>query len=323
MRRESISIPVSVALTNESSWEQLDNKGTSFFVVRFHFQLNEKILNDSHKVGDWIGLYQSTKGMSAQHVTSETTEVEQIISIKSIEKHLIESELLGEIASDLVANIELPKILKIGSSVKSRVSAKFKDAYTLGTEIQDSHKVTNSHTLEITNQYPAEETKAIVSVPVYRRRCLDIYLSYIDYLKVDYRRSPFGLRKKSKKYPPVTHPKKHSNIFKVGQPIATAYYWELQKNASKFMYEEEHKTEVKDPSKITICGPEETKEKYVEFPNVPTLYQIAKAAFPHKWIWRKSVTQDWTEEDLKAIELEEVKSLKNGWYNLYGKIRNR
>jgi hypothetical protein len=150
--------------------------------------------------------------MRTKHVTVETTELEQVISSKSIEKHFLESELLGEIAADLVNTIELPMILKIGSSVKSKISSKIKDSYALEKELLDSHKVTSSHTLEITNHYPAEETEAIVSVPVYRRRSVDILLSYVDYLKVEYKRSTFGLRKKSKKYPPITHPKKHNNV---------------------------------------------------------------------------------------------------------------
>jgi hypothetical protein len=104
----------------------------------------------------------------------------------------------------------------------------------------------------------------------------------------------------------------------VGQPVATAYYWELQKNASKFMYEKDHQTEVADPSQITICSPVSTKERFVEFPDVPTLYHIAKAAFPYKWIWRKSTNNEWTEDDLRSIELEEVKKLKKGWSSLYG-----
>lgn len=231
--------------------------------------------------------------------------------------------MLGEIAADFVNKIELPKILKIESSIKSKISSRIKESYTLEKELLDSHKVTSSHTLEITNNYPAEETEAIVSVPVYRRRSVDILLSHVDYLKVDYKRSPFGLRKKAKKYPPVTHPKKHNNISQIGSPVATAYYWELQKNASKFMYEKEHKTEVVDPSQITICSPVSTKERFAEFPKVPTLYQIAKAAFPHKWIWRKSINNEWTEDDLNAIELEEVKKLKiGGWYSMYGKVGN-
>jgi len=322
MKRESISIPVSVDLTNEDAWERLDSKGTSFFVVRFHFQLNERPLVETHKVGDWIGFYQSTKGMSAKYVTSETTKIEHINSRKSIEKHLLESELLGEIATDLINTIELPKILKIEADVKSLISSRIKDCYTLESELLDSHKVTNFHTLVITNQYPAEETEAIVSVPVYRKRSVDIFLSYVDYLRVDYKRSTFGLRKRSKKFPPVTHPKKHNNIYKIGHPVATAYYWELQKNASKFMYENEHKTEVADPSQITICSPVSTKEGFVEFPKIPTLYQIARVAFPHKWIWRKSTNKEWTEDDLKAIELEEVKKLKKGWFSMFGKFGN-
>jgi len=318
LKRKSITIPISIALSNEKAWERLDKKGTSFFVIRFHFQVNERLLNETHKVGDWIGFYQSTKGMSAQHVESETASIEKIHSLKSIENHLLESELLGEIAVDLVNSFELPKLLKVGSTVKGKVTSKLKDAYTLGQEILDSHKVTNTHKLEITNHYAPEETDAIVSVPVYRRRSCDIVLSFIDYLKVDYKRSPLGLRKKSKKYPPINDPRKHGNVYKVGTPIATVYYWELQHNASKFMYEKDHKPDVTDPTQITICEPITTKEGFVEFPSVPNLYQIAKAAFPHKWIWRKPENNDWTEEDLKKIELEEVKGKANGWYSLYG-----
>lgn len=319
MRKETITIPVSVGLADEESWEKLDDKNTSFFVIRFHFQLNERILNEYHKVGDWIGLYQSTKGMSAQHVKSETTEVEKVVSKKSIEKHFLENEVLSEIAADLVKKFELPKILKIGGSIKGTISEKMKQHYSSGQEVLNSHKVTKKTSLEITNFYPSEETEAIVSVPVYRRRSVDILISYIDYLKVEYKRTPFGLRKKSKKIPSVDRSGKHRNIYRLGLPIATAYYWELQSKASKFMYEKDHKVEVEDPSQITICEPACSKEKVVEFPEVPTLYQIATAAFPYKWIWRKSVNQSWTEEELKKIELDEVKNQKNGWYQIYGR----
>lgn len=318
MRKESISIPISLALTNERSWEKLDRKGTSFFIVRFHFQINERLLNEKHKIGDWIGLYQSTRGMSAQHVESETTSMEQIQSLRSIENHLLESESLDEVAFELVKNLELPQLLKIGLSVKGEISSRLKKSYATRQEISDSQKVTHTHSFEITNHYPSEETDAIVSVPVYRRRASDILLSYIDYLKVDYKRSPLGLRKKAKNSPSVDHPRKHTNRYKIGLPIATAYYWELQKNSSKFMYEKDHKTEVIDPSQIVICEPVCDREKVVEFPNVPTLYQISKAAFPRKWIWRKSEEREWTEEDLKSIELDEVKNKKYGWYSFYG-----
>lgn len=319
MRRHSISVPVAIDLTKEQAWEALDNKGRSFFVVRFHFQLDERHLLESHKVGDWIGLYQSTKGMSAQHITSETTEVEQILSTKSIASHLTRSETLAELANELVGKIELPKLLNLDAGVKSLVSEKLINDYKIGVEIADSQKVTKRVELRIENHYPADETEAIVSVPVYRKRALDIHISFIDFLKVEYKTTAFGLRKKCQKLPRFGNSRRPPNVRKIGAPIATVYYWELQESSSKFMYEQEHNIEVRDPSQIVICEPVCSKPKYVEFPDVPTLYQVAKATFPHKWIWRRSETGEWTEEQLKNIEIKEAKSTNSGWYRRYGR----
>ena len=87
------------------------------------------------------------------------------------------------------------------------------------------------------------------------------------------------------------------------------------------MYEREflenQSSKVSDPSEITLEQPESKAPRFVEFPRVPTLYQIANAAFPYKWIWRRSDDHSWTEEELKNIELDEVKGLRSGWYNRY------
>ncbi len=118
----------------------------------------------------------------------------------------------------------------------------------------------------------------------------------------------------------MTDPHRHPNRLKFGVPIATTYYWELLPKSSKFMFERDHKLEVPDPLKITICEPRSTKERFVEFPKVATLYQIANAAFPKKWIWRHSKKQNWTEEELKNLEIEEVRG-KPGWWELFGSGR--
>ncbi|MEO1595639.1 MAG: hypothetical protein AAFS02_10405 [Pseudomonadota bacterium] len=322
MKRETISVPVSVALTDEQAWDGLDKRGTEFFVVRFHFQLNERLLDEKHQVGDWIGLYQSTKGMSAQHITSETTEVEQVVSSKCIESHLLCSETLAEIAAELAGEFKLPEILTVSSNIKESIARKLRRQYEIGVEVLDSQKTTRRVSFEIHNHYPADETKPIVSVPVYRRRAFDVLLGYIDFLRVEYRRSTMGLRKKCKRYPKVSDPHRHDNVRKVGMPIATVLYWELQSNSSKFMYEDDHQTEVRDPSQITLCAPQCDKTRFVEFPDVPTLYQIAKAAFPPKWIWRKSPANEWTEEELRAIEFDEVRATKTGWYRQYVKRKD-
>lgn len=115
----------------------------------------------------------------------------------------------------------------------------------------------------------------------------------------------------------MTHPHKHPNRKKFGVPIATAYYWELLPQSSKFMFEREHKLEVRDPLQIEICAPRSIEERFVAFPKVPTLYQVANAAFPKKWIWRRSKRQNWTEDELRNMEFEEVRE-KAGWWQIFG-----
>ena len=315
-----LTIPFAIELTDESSWEPLDQGYTSFGIVRFHFRLDDTYLGEPHKVGDPIGVYQKPNGVTTKHVKSDTTEIEQVVSAKSIEHHLLQNEVMAEIASDLTAKGGLKSLLTLDLTLKSKISQKLSSSFAVGIELSSSEKVTRTETLIIENQIAPEIEESIVSVPVYKRRAIDITLGYIDYLRVDYTRSVFGLRKKARKYPSVKHPHYHPNRLKFGVPIATAYYWELLHKSSKFMFERLHKLEVSDPLQITICEPRSNKEKYVDFPKVPTLYQIANVAFPKKWIWRRSQKQNWTEDELKNIEFQEVLE-KPGWWQLYGRGR--
>jgi hypothetical protein len=81
------------------------------------------------------------------------------------------------------------------------------------------------------------------------------------------------------------------------------------------MIEKEHVIEVNDTEQISFEWPVEDKSKVVPFPDVATLYQVANAAFPKKWIWRKSSSLEWTADELKEIELDEVRG-KNGWWKI-------
>lgn len=301
-----LSMPFAVHLADESSWEAFDDRRTSFGVLRFHFRLDDMPLSETHKVGDAIGVYQKPKDSNLRIVKSDKAELEQVILNKTVENHLMNNECLAELAIDFVQKSKLSTLFGFETSLKSKVATKIATSYGIGIEVSQSEKMTRSETLEIENHLGPNIVDAIVSVPVYKRRAVDITLGHIDFLKVDYRRSILGLRKKAVRSPLVLHPKRHPNRIKFGLPVATAYYWQLLPSSSKFIYERDHKIEVADPLQVTICPPRVHTERFVSFPSVPTLYQVASAAFPKKWIWRKSVKQDWTEESLKQIELEEV-----------------
>lgn len=303
-----ITVPFSVELSDESSWKNLDERKTSFGIVRFHFRLEDKTLGEPYVDGDAIGVYQKPTGMTMKHIKSDTTSIEQVVSAKSIEQHLLQSETLAEIAGELLAKHNLSSLLGFKFNMKGHISEKLSSSYTLGKEISTSEKVTKTETLTVENTFPAEIDETIVSVPVYRRRAVDISLAYIDYLKVDYARSPWGLRKKAKRHPKVIDHSNHPNRVPFGTPIATAYYWQILPHSSKFIFERDHKVGVVDPLQITICEPRSNKPRVFNYrTDIPTLYKIARAAFPTKWIFRKSAKQDWTEEELNKIEHDEIK----------------
>jgi hypothetical protein len=312
-----LSIPIAVRLTSEASWHKLDERSTIFGIARFHFFL-EDLAHDGRIVyGEPFGVYTKPKGVKVTRTDSETTTLERIESLKSIENYLAQREELEELAAEVLANSTIMDVFKLGGSVKERVSRKLDESFSLGEEISSSLKKTKTESVMIENELPSDFEGTMVSVPAYMRREVNLYLTHIDYLRVHYRRTPFGLRKKAKNEPPVIDFQRHSNRIKVGSHFATALYWKLLPKSSCFLMASDHQLEVNSPTEVLVCAPQKARSRKLDFPKVPTLYQISKVAFPKKWIWRKSETKDWTEDELMAIELEEVRH-KPGWWRRHG-----
>ncbi|MCG9699514.1 hypothetical protein L1D19_05130 [Vibrio natriegens] len=319
MKRIQLSVPFSVDLTEERAWEALNEKRTSFGIVRCHFQLNERILNEPHQVGEALAVYKSPKGVGSQHVISSSFELEEVKQIGSIEKFLIESESTAKFASELVSKLGFKKDISISGKVKSELSEKLKESVSSSLEVSESQKVRETTTFEITNTIDPEVTEPIVAVPVFKRKSFDLLLGHVDFLRVDYEREMLGLRRKSRKYPKIIDFNNHPNRVEFGIPLATIKFWEFLPQSSVLMLENDHTVQVENSEQLTVEPPICNKRKYVKFPDVPTLYQIANAAFPLKWILRKSSDNCWTEEMLKRIELDEVKNANNGWWRKHGK----
>lgn len=312
-----ISIPIAVRLTSENSWHKLDSEQTMFGITRFHFYL-EDIAHDGKIVfGEAFGVYTKPKGVKVKRTDSETTTLERIVSHKSIENYLTQREELEELAEEVLANSTLLEVFKFGGTIRDKVSRKLGESFSLGEEISSSLKSTTTEAVTIENELPQEFEGTMVSVPAYVRREVHLHLTHVDYLRVHYRRTPFGLRKKAKNEPPVIDFQRHSNRIEVGSHFATALYWQLLPKSCCFLMAKDHQAEVKSPTEVVICPPQNARPKKIDFPKVPTLYQISRAAFPKKWIWRKSENRAWTEEELMALELDEVRH-KPGWWQKYG-----
>ena len=322
MKRIQFSIPFSVDLTEEKSWEALNENNTSFGIVRCHFQLNERLLEEPHQVGEALAVYKSPKGVGSQHVISSSFELEEIKQVASIRKFVQEHESTAQFATELAGKMGFSKRNELSAKIKTDLSDKLKTSISTTNELRESQKIRETVSFEITNAIDPDVTDPIVAVPAYKRKAYDLILGYVDFLRVDYERSFFGLRKKAKKLPPIIDHTKHPNRMKFGIPLSTIMYWEFLPKSSVLMLEDEHHVQVNDAEQITVDFPQCEKPTYVKFPDVPTLYQIANAAFPLKWILRRSEAKEWTEEELKNIELEEVKKQNNGWWKRYGSKAN-
>ena len=312
-----ISIPYAVRLTSENGWHKLDSKQSVFGIARFHFYLEDMAHDGRIVYGEPFGVYTKPKGMKVKRTESETTTLERIVSHKSIENYLLQREELEELAEEVLANSTIMDVFKFGGSIKEKVSRKLGESFSLGEEISSSLKSTTTETVTIENELPAEFEDTIVSVPAYMRREVHLHLTHVDYLRVHYRRSSFGLRKRAKNEPPVIDFQRHSNRIEIGSHFATALYWQLIPKCSCFVLSKGLQTVVQNPTEVVICPPQATRKKKIDFPKVPSLYQISRVAFPRKWIWRRSENKEWTQEELMAIELEEV-SHKPGWWQRHG-----
>jgi hypothetical protein len=216
-----ISVPIAIRLTAESSWNKLDSQNSVFGITRFHFYLEDLPHDGQIVYGEPFGVYTKPKGVKVKRTDSETTTLERIESLKSIENFLTQREELRELAEEFLVKSTILDIFKFSGSVKEKVSRKLGETFSLGEEISSSLKSTTTETVTIENELPPEFEGTMVSVPAYMKREVRIHLTHIDYLRVHYRRTRFGLRKKAKNEPPVVDFKRHTNRIEIGAHIET------------------------------------------------------------------------------------------------------
>lgn len=255
MKRIQFSIPFAVDLAQESSWETLNEKKTSFGIVRCHFQLNERILGEPHQVGEALAVYKSPKGVGSQHMISSSFELEEIKQVSSIKRFLEEHESVANFATELAGKMGFSKRNELSAKVKAELTNRLKKNFSISNELTESHKIRKTTSFEITNTIDPDITDPIVAVPTYTRKAYDLLLGYVDFLRVEYERSFFGLRKKATKYPPIVDFTSHPNRLKFAIPLSTIMYWEFLPRSSVLMLEKEHEIQVSDAEQLIIDSP--------------------------------------------------------------------
>ena len=308
---DKLQIPLSVDLTKEQGWTQLDKY--LYFIARYHLHTEDE-QTDELGFGDILRTFHTTdfsetevvKGFEEEFTVADVKETTRSVLLENELSQKIMAAIAGSAKSplyELSTNIEtsLQQTIRssVGQSMKSEhsVSARVKKSFSLSQKIKSGSQELH------------------VAVAGYRKYSQKVFLHYIDYLLVEYKPTALGLRKKKRNLPrPIGG--KHTNRIPINLPLFKLDYWKLESESSLLYTETEYKQlpKVKHPERITFEElSEEIRYPLPSKPERPTLYALSNIAFPLRWIDRKG---PWTREELEKIELEEAEG--SAWWFQYG-----
>jgi len=282
MGYEYFTIPYLTALTKEEGWDRDPNSEHTYSIVRAHYAVREHQLNDPSKGGEVVGVSTSLRGASQKITESKEYEYTEVRMRQSVQESLLEEETITEITSSIAASLGAG-VAKLSGELKSSIKAQLKQSFknTFTVQITESAKERKVKTLEYvvdSDQFGANTR--LVTAKAYKRHALDLYLVFVDYLLVEYRRPPLGVRLKRNKLPAITG-KVHPNIIKLDWPLVSMLFWRQVPDSLLLVPEKDYRIEVDDPFEIMIQELTVTKRFPVRLPPKPSLYELSEM-FPRK-----------------------------------------
>jgi hypothetical protein len=309
-------IPFAETLTKEAGWIQLDRY--LYFNARFHLQIEQSQLRD-FAVGDVLRTFRTTEHSETEVVNVFEEEITTVDLNETTRSATFSNDLSQRVTATIAAAAKSPFYEVSGNlgalleqTIRSSVSESVRSSSTVSRR--------EKKTFTVRQMIKAGAPEVHVAVAGYRKYKRDVYLHYIDYLFVEYRRTAFGLRRKKRNLPrPVGAA--HVNLIPMHIPLFRLVYWQLESESSLLYTETEYQnlTKVAHPDRVTF---DELHEP-IRLPmpareEPPTLYTLSNIAFPLRWIDRKG---PWTREELEKIEWEEAEG--SAWWYQYGPGRKK
>jgi hypothetical protein len=311
-----LTIPFGEELTKESGWVQLDPY--LYFIARFHLQIDQSQTRD-FAVGDILRTFRTTSHSETEVEKVFEEEVTTVDLLETTRSAALSNDLTQAITATIAGAAKSPFYevsANVGASLEQVIRA------SVGESIRSSHTVSRRErrSFRVRQTIKSGTSELQLAVAGYRKYRRDVYLHYIDYLFVEYRRTAFGLRRKKRNLPrPVGTA--HINLIPVHLPLFRLFYWNLEPESSLLYTETEYQnlTKVAHPDRVTFHELHES----IRLPlpvreEPPTLFTLSNIAFPLRWIDRKG---PWTREELEKIEWEEAEG--SAWWYQYGPGRNQ
>jgi hypothetical protein len=308
MRKTWIAVPHCVRLTDENAWKQ-EGK-FEFSICRSHYLIYEYQIPGPTKLGEIVTSQNTPERTMDERVISVTLE-HSILQVEETVKQIVTTDETIDATIQSLSSSVTPVIGKFDASLRRDLTRK------LTNSLQNTNKVHTGITARACTtfsrklQLKGERDGRRIDVAYgFQRHAYDIYLVYMDFLRVYYSRSPLGIRRTMRKWPQVNGAD-HSNLLAVRAPVGSIHFWQLLPELQT-VDSTKYRMEVSDPFEIETHPVQRVRHPQVEHPrpDEPTLYQVSRATFPFKWIEREG---PWTREELLAIEQEQAE-LDGSWW---------
>jgi hypothetical protein len=314
-----LTVPFAEDLTREAGWMQLNRY--LYFTARLHLHIEQHQMRD-FAVGDILRTFHTTPHSETEVVSVFEEEITTVDLKETTRSAALSKDMSQAITATIAGAAKSPFYevsASLGSSLEQVIRASITESIRASATV--SRREMKSFTVRQTIKPGAPELQ--LAVAGYRKHRQDVYLHYIDYLFVEYRRTAFGLRRKKRNLPrPVGSA--HINLIPVYMPLFRLLYWNLESESSLLYTETEYQnlTKVVHPDRVAfeLLNPENTVTRRPRLvrEQPPSLYTLSNIAFPLRWIDRKG---PWTREELEKIELEEVEG--SAWWYQYGPGRKK
>src|SRR6266542_5105113 len=180
-----LTVPFGEELTKEAGWIQLNRY--LYFIARFHLQIEEKQTRD-FAVGDVLRTYRTTPHSETEVVKVFEEEVTTVDLKETTRSAALSNEIRQQVTATIAGAATSPFYNVSGNigalleqTVRSGISESVRSSATV------SRRERKTFTVRQAIKPGAPEPQ--VAVAGYRKYRRDVYLHYIDYLFVDYRRT--------------------------------------------------------------------------------------------------------------------------------------
>lgn len=311
-----LTVPFWEELTREAGWIQLDRY--LYFVARLHLHI-EQYQSQDFAVGDILRTYRTTPHSETEVEKAFEEDVTVVDLRETTRATALSSDLSQKIAATIAGAMKSP-LYEASTNIVAALEQTVRSSVTESLRTSETISRRERRSFTVRQKINPGVNELQYAVAGYRKYHQDIFLHYIDYLFVDYRRTAFGLRKKKRNLPrPVGTA--HINLIPMHMPLFRLTYWNLEAESSLLFTESEYRnlTKVVHPDRVTfeelraplrLAMPQREEQ--------PTLYTLSNIAFPLRWVDRKG---PWTREELERIELEEANG--SAWWYSHGPGRKK